>query len=201
LVNIDNFPFLLNGIVFSGHTNLLTFCSLITSINSVSSLLIDDLLILVSEDSPPAGEFCIHISTSSDDVSVATIAIHLEDLVTTDSKSLCLAVELPFLSGLTISSLCKDVASNRLEVSLISLRDNEEVSVAVEAISWVVFTSLVELFILHVSHIPSVLLVTDNNVLFVLDSNPLSSFVLESITNVFEHLEPSSVCFPDLHVG
>jgi hypothetical protein len=62
--------------------------SLITSINSVSVLLIDDLFILVSEDSPPAGEFGIDIGTSSNDVSVSTIALLLEDLVTTYNKNL-----------------------------------------------------------------------------------------------------------------
>jgi hypothetical protein len=41
-----------------------------------------------------------------------------------------------------------------------------------------------------------------NNVFIVLDTDEHTSLILESvITNIFEHLEPSSIGFPDLHVG
>jgi hypothetical protein len=87
-------------------------------------------------------------------------------------------------------------------MSSVSLGNNVELSVTVEAVSWVVLSSLVGLFVLDVSYIPVLgHVLGHNNVLFVLDSDVHSSFVLEFISNVLEHLEPSSVCFPDLHVG
>lgn len=63
----------------------------------------------------------------------------------------------------------------------------------------------VSLLILDISDVPSrvpaILVFLYDNILFVLNTDVLASLILESITNIFEHLEPSSVGLPDLHVS
>jgi hypothetical protein len=68
-----------------------------------------------------------------------------------------------------------------------------------------VLTNLVVLLVLDISDVPSRPVVCDflhdNNVLFVLDTDELSSHVDNSVTLILEHLPPSICCVIDLHVG
>jgi hypothetical protein len=128
----------------------------------------------------------------------------LEDLIIPRNNSLSLAIECPFLSGISSFDLDQNFVRDWRQIPAISLRDNVELSVAIEPILWMIFTSLVCLLVLNISHIPSWAPVTetflDNNVLFVLNAHVHSSLIHELITHKLEHLEPSTIGFPNLHV-
>jgi hypothetical protein len=161
LVNINNTPFLLDRVVSGSHIGLKAFDSFTSCINGVAILFVKNLFILVFELAPPVCEFGVDVMSFSDEVSISSIASVLEYLVTvgiSSDKSFSFAVELPFLSSLSISCLSHSLVSIMiycLKISLISLGDNEEISIAIESISWMVFTCLVVLLVLDVSDIPS----------------------------------------------
>jgi hypothetical protein len=107
---------------------------------------LDDLFILVFKLSPPASEFEVNIVASAGNISFITIRVILANLVSsmlTADNSLSLTVEMEFLGVESVSCLNDNIVMEELPISLVSLGNNEEVSVTVEAISWMIFTSLV----------------------------------------------------------
>jgi hypothetical protein len=77
LVNIDNFPFLLDWTILGTDVDLDTFSRLISSINSISILLVDELLISVDEISPPSCEFGVHVMSYRNHICPSSLGIHL----------------------------------------------------------------------------------------------------------------------------
>jgi hypothetical protein len=68
-----------------------------------------------------------------------------------------------------------------------------------------ILTNFVILLVLYISDVPSELVVwnalSNNDVLFVLDTDVLSSHISDSVSFILEHLPPSVSCVVDLHVG
>jgi hypothetical protein len=71
---------------------------------------VDELFIFVSELSPPVSESGINIETSCNKISLSTVAIDLENLVTCSDKGFSLAIECELLVGLAVSGLDQNVA-------------------------------------------------------------------------------------------
>jgi hypothetical protein len=103
LVNILNSPLLLDFVFVDWLIfNMKAFYCIFICINGTSK--VDEHLVFISVYSELICEFSIHVVCSCNQGS-AISCIFLEDLVTLSGDSFSFAVELPFLSGLSISGL------------------------------------------------------------------------------------------------